>query len=168
MDDGIDGQTEHVSFTRRIAEFAATLDDAIDDQDLSQAITLRVVDTVGCMLGAVHAEPVEIARTVALHYQRVADGVATASIVGSTERLPLEAAAFVNAIAARYLDFNDIYLSKEAVHPSDNIAVGLALAQGLERSGRELLTAVLKGYEVHCRLADTVSTRKGGAIAESW
>ena len=76
--------------------------------------------------------------------------------------IALAQATFINAIAARYLDFNDIYLSKEAVHPSDNLAIALALAEGLGRSGADLLTAVLKGYEVHCRLADTVSTRKGG------
>lgn len=149
------------AFTRCIADFVSTLDDALDDEALLETLKVRIVDTVGCMLGAADAEPVRIAREVAEAYQRPADGVPVATIAGGGA-LSLEAATFVNGIAARFLDFNDIYLSKEAVHPSDNIPVALALAEGLQRDGRELLLAVLKGYEVHCRLADTVSTRKGG------
>lgn len=88
--------------------------------------------------------------------------VPSASVIGSASPLPVEAASFVNGIAVRYLDFNDIYLSKEAMHPSDNLAVALALAEALGRDGRALLIAAMRGYEVHCRLADTLSTRKGG------
>lgn len=149
-------------FSKVIAAFAASLDGAIEAADIRDALTLRVVDTVGCMLGACDAKSVKIARDAGFTYHRAGQGMPVATIVGASEKLPLEQATFINAIAARYLDFNDIYLSKEAVHPSDNVAIALALAEGLGRSGVDLLTAVLKGYEVHCRLADTVSTRKGG------
>lgn len=163
------------AFATRIARFVAALLAAPLEPAVARAVTIRLVDTVGCLLGAADAEPVRIAREVAGRYAGAPrPGAPGASMVGAPGVLPLESAAFVNGIAARFLDFNDIYLSKEAVHPSDNIPVALAFAEGFGRDGAALLRAILAGYEVHCRLADTVSTRAGrwdnvvlGAIAAS-
>lgn len=63
----------------------------------------------------------------------------------------------------RYLDFNDTYLSKEALHPSDNIpppliAVGYAMSLG----GEELLRASYVSYQVVGALSDAVSIRDRG------
>ena len=150
-------------FSATIARFAATVDARALRPEVVAAITSRIVDTVGCISGACNAEAVESARRMAFRYTgSPARGVPAASVIGAASPLPVEAATFVNGIAARYLDFNDIYLSKEAIHPSDNLAVALALAEALGSDGRALVLAAVRGYEVHCRLADTLSTRKGG------
>lgn len=158
----------------KMAYFAAELAGFSANAEVRRAATTRLVDTVACMRGAFGADAVRQAQRLAARYSVVAPHVPGASIPHSTERVSIEAAAFVNGIAARYLDFNDIYLSKEAVHPSDNIPAGMALAEALGSSGKDLLTALIIGYEVHCRLADTLSTRKGrwdnvilGAMAAS-
>ena len=161
-------------YAQKIADFMAAMHRRCSEPDARQAILTRLIDTVGCLRGAAHEPAVEHARSAALAYARIGQDALGAGMVGSSQRVTVEAAAFVNGVAARYLDFNDIYLSREAVHPSDNIPAGLALAEALKRPGRDVCAALALGYEVHCRLSDAVSTRKGrwdnvilGAIAAS-
>jgi 2-methylcitrate dehydratase len=65
-------------------------------------------------------------------------------------------------VLIRYLDFNDTYLSLEPAHPSDNIVAALAAAELAGSTGRDLLGAVVLGYEVQCRLCDAASLRARG------
>src|SRR5262249_37207540 len=113
------------------------------------------IDTTGCALGALNGRPVRICRAIAV-------GAAGAStIVGTNHRATPDLAAFANSAASRYLDFNDTYVGRVAVHPSDNIAACLAVAEAERASAQELITAILIAYEVNCRLVDTldISTR---------
>jgi len=167
-------ETENTDFADTVAQFAQDCAAGAAEPAVRQAIVARLVDTIGCLRGAINEEAVVKARQTALAFSSVAPSAKGASVAGTAERLTVEATTFVNCVAARYLDFNDIYLSKEAVHPSDNIPAGLALAEALGASGAELVDALAVGYEVHCRLADAVSTRQGrwdnvilGAIAAS-
>lgn len=167
-------ETAVSDFARTVAGFAADCRVRATQPAVRQAMVARLVDTVGCLRGAMDEDDVVKARQTGVRFSMVAAGAVGATVVGSGERLAVEAASFINCVAARYLDFNDIYLSKEAVHPSDNIPAGMALAEALGCTGEELVTALATGYEVHCRLADAVSTRKGrwdnvilGAIASS-
>lgn len=167
-------EPEVSDFARTVAGFASDCRVRATQPAVRVAMVARLVDTIGCLRGAMDEEAVVKARQTGLRFSTVAVGAVGATVAGSGERLTVEAASFINCVAARYLDFNDIYLSKEAVHPSDNIPAGMALAEALGCTGEELVTALATGYEVHCRLADAVSTRKGrwdnvilGAIASS-
>ena len=40
------------------------------------------------------------------------------------------------------------------MHPSDNIAACLAVAEAERASAKELITAIVIAYEVNCRLVD--------------
>ena len=71
-------------------------------------------------------------------------------------------AAFANGAAFRYLDFNDTYVGRFAVHPSDNIAACLAVAEAERASAKELITAIVIAYEVNCRLVDSFDISKRG------
>ena len=67
-------------------------------------------------------------------------------------------AAFVLSCLIRCLDFNDTWLAAEWGHPSDNVGGILAAADYLSRtrlaeggppiSGRDVLTAMIKAYEI--------------------
>jgi 2-methylcitrate dehydratase len=118
----------------------------------------RVLDSLGCALGAWTSRPARVTRAVA---QAVAqrDG---ASLWGSRHRTTPDLAAFSNGALVRYLDFNDTYLSKEPAHPSDNIAAALAAGQVARADGREIITAIALGYELQCRLCDAASLRAHG------
>ena len=114
-----------------------------------------VIDTIGCGVGAWDERPVRICREVALSV------AGPATIIGTNRRTATDLAAFANGAAFRYLDFNDTYVGRFAVHPSDNIAACLAVAEAERASAKELITAIVIAYEVNCRLVDAldISTR---------
>ena len=73
--------------------------------------------------------PDEVMRDVILAAQPTKEFVAFDQLAGLMLYLVSDLGAFANGAAIRYLDFNDTYVGKIAVHPSDNIAPGLAVAE---------------------------------------
>ena len=118
----------------------------------------RVIDSIGCALGAWNEEPCVIARNVASEFS-AKNG---ATIIGTNHKAPPDWAAFATGCCIRYFDYNDTYLSKEPAHPSDNFSAALAMAESLGSNGRELITAIALAYEVQCRLCDAASIRARG------
>ena len=118
----------------------------------------RVIDSMGCALGAWHAEPCVLAREVASTFSARSGS----TLLGTRHQAPPDWAAFANGCLVRYFDYNDTYLSKEPAHPSDNIPAALAVAEAGNANGRELITAIALAYEVQCRLCDTASLRARG------
>jgi len=127
-------------------------------QDMVREAKRRIKDTVGVSFGALSAPPVRIAR----FYAEYTTSRYGASLLGRAGDVALEDAVFANGCAARYLDFNDTYLSKEAMHPSDNIPALIAVGEAEHASGADLLTAVAVSYEIACILADASSIRDRG------
>lgn len=118
----------------------------------------RIIDAVACGLAALCEDGPPKARAA---MTRLAPS-GRATILGTGERTSPDLAAFVNGYLVRYLDYNDTYLSKEALHPSDNLAGLLAVAEDVGASGRDLITALVAAYELTCRLADASSIRDRG------
>ena len=146
------------TLAHQLADFAVTL----RYEDLSEAVIhevkRRVIDSLGCALGAWNEEPCVIARTVASDFS-AKNG---ATILGTDHQVPPDWAAFATGCCIRYFDYNDTYLSKEPAHPSDNIAAALAAAESAGANGREFITAIALAYEVQCRLCDAASIRARG------
>ena len=117
----------------------------------------RLIDGLGCALGAWNADSPRAAHRVA---SRISANPGARTLYGSVTSP--DQAAFVNGILFRYLDFNDTYLSKEPGHPSDNIPATLAASEVAGSSGKEFVTATVAAYEVQCRLADAWSIRAQG------
>ncbi|MEW6253750.1 MAG: MmgE/PrpD family protein, partial [Planctomycetota bacterium] len=118
----------------------------------------RVLDSIGCALGAWASRPARVTREVAQAVS-VSQG---ASLFGARHRTTPDLAAFSNGALVRYLDYNDTYLSREPAHPSDNIPAALAVGQAVRASGKDIITAIALGYELQCRLCDAASLRKHG------
>src|SRR5215468_11087749 len=135
---------------------------AVRFEDLSKEVVhevkRRVIDSLGCALGAWNEEPFVIARRVAADFSAKHGS----TIIGTDHKAPPDWAAFANGCGIRYFDFNDTYLSKEPAHPSDNISAALAVAENVGAGGRELITAIALAYEVQCRLCDAASIRARG------
>ena len=146
------------TLAERLADYAAAL--KFDDlpSEVVHEVKRRVLDSLGCALGAWHDEPGQVARGVAssLSAER------GATLWGTAHRAPPDWAAFANGTIVRYLDYNDTYLSKEPAHPSDNIPAALAVAESTGANGAELITAIVLAYEVQCRLCDAASLRAIG------
>lgn len=135
----------------------------------------RIVDSLGCAIGAFNAEPVKIARTVAVRSKDI-EGP---TLFGTRYKSSPDMASFVNAIMVRYFDYNDTYLSKEPAHPSDNLGACFSVAQAENCDGRDLLQSLCIAYEIQCRLCDAADIRHRGwdhvcyglastALAASW
>jgi 2-methylcitrate dehydratase PrpD len=88
-----------------------------------------------------------------------------ASIIGRPERVDMLSAAFVNAISANLLDYDDTHLNT-IIHPTAPVAApALSLAEARGLCGREVLLAFVLGVEVECRLGNAVSP---GHYARGW
>jgi 2-methylcitrate dehydratase len=143
-----------------LAERLATYAHGLRYEDLDAAtierVKTHVIDTIGCGICAWDERPVRICREVAL----AVNGQAT--VIGTHRQTTADMAAFANGAAFRYLDFNDSYVVRFAVHPSDNIAACLAVAEAEQASAKELITAIVIAYEVNCRLVDAFDISKRG------
>ncbi|HEY2793702.1 MAG TPA: MmgE/PrpD family protein, partial [Micromonosporaceae bacterium] len=126
------------------------------DEKTIEAITVRVVDTVGCMIGGSGAPPGSIARRRAAQNT----GTPAASVLGATGRSSLEYAVFANTTMARYLDFNDS--NPGGGHFSDMIPAMMATAEACGASGTDLIVAIAAAYEVAGRLAAVTRIRLRG------
>ncbi|ANN77969.1 MmgE/PrpD family protein [Bordetella flabilis] len=126
-------------------------------QDLSArsvaAIRRLVLDSLGCAVGALHAEPLRI---LAGEARLPAGPGDTASLIGGGG-VALESAVLVNGALTRYLDFNDVYWARDVCHPSENIPLALACVEACGGDGRRLIEAIAVGYEAQIRLADSFS-----------
>lgn len=143
---------------RRIAEWVSSLSyERLPAQTVHEA-KRRVLDSIGCCLGAYRSAPAVIARGVA----ESASGVEGATVWGTHLRCRPEYAAFANGTMVRYLDFNDTYLSLEPAHPSDNIPAAVAAAQSDGLGGRDAILGLVIGYELQCRQCDAASLRAHG------
>jgi 2-methylcitrate dehydratase PrpD len=106
-------------------------------------------------LGSAHDPAVAIATRTLLPFS----GPATSAIIGRTERLDGMGAAFVNAISANLLDFDDTH-PETIIHPAAPVAAPvLALAEARKLPGRDVLLAFILGVEVECRIGNAVSPR---------
>jgi 2-methylcitrate dehydratase len=142
----------------RFADYALDINYADMTPSAIHETKRRLIDALGCALGAWDADSPTAAERVA-KLSRSEQG--SRSLYGSMTSPDM--AAFVNGILFRYLDFNDTYLSKEPAHPSDNLAATLAAAEVAGSSGKDLIVATVIAYEIQCRLADAWSIR-----AEGW
>lgn len=121
-----------------------------------------LIDTFGCAVEGALAPPAEIVT------ERVLDrgGAREATILGSDEKVPLEAATMVNGVMLRNYDLNDTLVRPLAdsgtelpvvgYHPSESIPAILALCEHQGLSGREFLTTVALSYELCGRVLYTV------------
>lgn len=84
----------------RLAEYAWGLGFGDLPPNVVHEAKRRVIDSLGCALGAYAAEPVKVARAVVHEL----GGVPAATILGSRDRSSPPLAAFVNGIMVRYLE----------------------------------------------------------------
>jgi 2-methylcitrate dehydratase len=147
-----------MTLAHRLANFAGSVNFEDLSKNVVHEVKRRVIDSLGCALGAWNEEPSEIARKVVLDFS-AKNG---ATVLGTNHKAPPDWAAFANGCCIRYFDYNDTYLSKEPAHPSDNLAAVFAVAESVGARGRDAILAAAIAYEVQCRLCDAASIRARG------
>lgn len=127
-------------------------------QEARQELKIRVLDSLGCAIGALEGPPINMIRAQLEDF----GGKPLVTLIGGGETAP-DRAALYNSALVRYLDYNDTYLAKgESCHPSDNLGAVLAASEYARKNGKELLTALAVAYQVQCRLSDVAPVRKRG------
>src|SRR5258706_4614828 len=141
---------------RPLAERLAAYADGLRYDDIDAAtierVKTHVIDTIGCGIGAFDERPVGICRNLAL----AVGGSAT--IIGTDRHTTPDLASFANGAAFRYFDFNDTYVGRFSIHPSDHIAACLAVAETERDSAHDLITSIVDAYELNCRLVEALAT----------
>lgn len=141
-----------------LAAFAVSADfDQLSEVARAQA-RMRVLDALGCAIGALDADVMGILRTQTEDF----GGNPRCALIGGGRTAP-DRAALYNSALVRFLDFNDSYLAKgETCHPSDNLGAVLSACEYAGASGKEFLTALAVAYQVQCRLSDVAPVRAKG------
>lgn len=155
---GCQKEQQKVTCVEELAEFVsrARADDLSDG--VRKQLKIRILDALGCAIGAVEAEPAQSIRQHICEF----DHSNQCTLMGGGYAAPDRTALYHGALV-RYLDFNDSYLAKgETCHPSDNLAPVLAAAEYAKSHGRDLLTALAIAYQVQCRLSDVAPVRAAG------
>ncbi len=123
-------------------------------RDVTEMIINRIIDNAAVAIAAINRRPVVSARGMALgHIRR---GGATIMGAAPSRRASPEWAAWANGTAVRELDMHDTFLAADYSHPGDNIPPILAVAQTLEKSGRDLIRGIATGYEIHIDLVRAI------------
>src|SRR5271165_4229219 len=128
------------------------------DRDVTAMIINRMIDNAAVAIAAINRRPVVSARDMALGHAR-RDG-ATVFGMPAVRRVSPEWAAWANGTAVRELDMHDTFLAADYSHPGDNIPPILAVAQTMERSGRDLVRALATGYEIQIDLVRAICLHK--------
>lgn len=127
-------------------------------EEARQQLKIRVLDALGCAIGALEGPPVKKVRAALEEFA----GPPRATLIGGGKLAP-DQAAFYNAALVRYLDFNDSFIAKhETCHPSDNVGAALAAGEYAGASGKTFLTALALAYQVQCRLSEVAPVRAKG------
>jgi 2-methylcitrate dehydratase len=117
----------------------------------------RLLDTLGCALGGFGGDASIMMRDVAGDL-----GGRPESTVWGAGQTSCEKAALVNSTMLRYLDYMDSHAGSDACHPCFNIPPCLAVAERAGASGRDLIAAMVAGYEIQIRFQEACKISSRG------
>jgi len=84
------------------------------------------------------------------------DGAGGATVCGDARTYSPAVAALLNGAFGHSLDFDDTH-ADSSLHPSAPVVpAALAVGEIVQASGRDVLTAIVAGYEVCCRLGNAL------------
>jgi 2-methylcitrate dehydratase PrpD len=153
--------------SRKLARHAATLQYEAIPRELIELTKQCVLDTLGVAIGASGVN--DEARLVH-EYVRDLGGKAEATLWGFGGKAPAPWAAMVNGSLGHMLDYDDVsdggHVSISTIPPGFAIAEKLAL-QGTLINGRDFLTAIVAGTDIHTRLSLAIDI-PDWTMAEGW
>ena len=139
------------AITKRLASFAADL----RYEDLPNPIVERakrlILDVTGIMIRARHDAESTPSLIAAVEKLGLADG--TCSVFGDSRSYAPPAAALINGTLAHSLDFDDTHAEGSLHSSAPIVPAALAAAEMVNASGKDLIAAIVVGYEIQIRLS---------------
>jgi 2-methylcitrate dehydratase PrpD len=145
----ISPRADTVGPTRELAQFSSSLRFAQLPEDVVSKAQLCMLDTLGCCVFGASLPPLEKLAALA-----AAEGCAPrASVFGLPLRTSPSLAALLNGTSAHAFQLDEIHL-ESTLHPGSlALPAAFALAEADRTvSGRDLITAMVAGYEVGIRI----------------
>jgi 2-methylcitrate dehydratase len=144
-----------MTIENELAEFISGVSSKDIGEDVKKEVKRRFIDALGVAYSSIDSPAAaKIKKMVGLY-------PGNAKIIGMGTSSP-DYSAFLNSLIIRYMDFNDTYLSKEPLHPSDMFGPIISLSSIFNKTGNDLITAAAVGYEIGTRLCDSASLRTKG------
>jgi len=140
----------------QLAKYARSLSFSDLPSEIVQYAKNELLDTLGVALAAYDSDPARITRKVIT----ALGGTPEATVIGSGDRLPAASAALINGVMVRYLDCNDTFLGARSFgHFSDVTSAALAVGERQQSTGRDVITALIIGYEIQAAFCNAASFR---------
>lgn len=136
---------------RTLAEFATGLTYEVIPNAVIDRAKACIIDTVGAMT---FGSELPWSRIMIEYVQRTS-APGKGSIVGTPHKARGQLAALANGVLAHAFELDSLVDPSVGVHPGASLtAPGIPVAQAQGRSGKELLTAFVAGFEVMYRIGD--------------
>lgn len=141
-----------MAVTRALAKFVAESRWEDLPRSARREATRSMLNWTACAIGGAEHEASIAARSLASAFS----GPRRATVLGTSERLDIFRAAWVNGISSHVFDFDDTHL-RTVIHPSPPIAPAiLALAEHTRVTGQQFVHALVLGIDVACRIGNAV------------
>ncbi len=147
-----------MNLDEQIFQYCSGIDDLLKERATKEELKKRIVDSLFVSYGARNSDAVKKSKDGLLP----SSGRKNAPIYYDKRTAAVDVATYLNGCMTRYLDYNDTYLSKEALHPSDNVPPILSYAYTLDADGLEVIRALAASYQVVGAFADAFSIRDKG------
>ena len=140
-------------YTRELAKYASELTfKAVPDTAIQDCKKLTL-DTLGIAIKGSRTRHGEIAAGIAHDL----GGKQESTVIGYGYRTGCLNAAFANGVMAHAIDFDDDYQPGIIHVGCAVISAALAIGEAQRSSGKDLIRAIIAGYDVSCRVAASVS-----------
>ena len=149
------------SMTAEVVQFVQAVTYEQIPAQVRQELKRCLVDGIGVILSGA---PAACSRVIQRYLQETGSP-GPASVLGTGITASASLAALANGVAGHAEDYDDTQLSTSPdraygllTHPTTPaLAATLAVAQEVNASGQEFLTAFCAGFEVECKIADAIS-----------
>ncbi|WP_337860986.1 MmgE/PrpD family protein [Ferroplasma sp.] len=144
-----------MAIENKLGEFISGISSNDIDGEVKKEVKRRFIDALGVAYSSMDSPAAsKIKKMIGLY-------PGNAKIIGMGTSSP-DYSAFLNSLIIRYMDFNDTYLSKEPLHPSDMFGPLISISSIFNKTGKDMITAAAVGYEIGTRLCDSTSLRAKG------
>jgi len=140
---------EKISLSEKIADFTTQFSLEQVPLEVQQYAKLMIADAMGCAIAA-H----DLDNTIAVR-KTVKDfgSKSQSTIWGTKDKVGIADAILVNASMIHGMDFDDTHVGG-IVHPSAGVvSTAISVGEAVNASGKEVLEAIICGYEIIIRLA---------------
>ncbi|MGZ5127058.1 MAG: MmgE/PrpD family protein [Burkholderiales bacterium] len=137
---------------RTLAEFVTSLDYSDIPADVVEKAKACIIDTIAA---SVYGAQLPWSKII-IEYVRRTSAPGHSSVLGTDLRVRAPFAALANGALSHSFELDAPVHPSVGVHPGPGCVLpGLAVSQGFERSGKDLIAAFVAGFEAMHRMADT-------------